>query len=119
MSAAGLSAYWPRFEPRVPGFVQIRSPYPYGYVAPAGVSQGVAAANELEQAILREGADTVAMFLAEPVQGAGCVIVPQDDYFPRIREICDKYDVLFVADEVITVFDRTAKRFGFEHLGVE
>lgn len=119
MSATGISSYWPMFEPRVPGFVQVPSPYPYRYVAPPGVSQGIAAANELEQAILREGADTVAMFLAEPVQGAGGVIVPQDDYFRRIREICDKYDVLFVADEVITGFGRTGKLFGLMHWGVE
>ncbi len=64
MSATGMSAYWPLFEPRVPGFIHIPSPYPYRYEAPAGQSQGVSAANELEQAILREGADTVAMFLA-------------------------------------------------------
>jgi adenosylmethionine-8-amino-7-oxononanoate aminotransferase len=124
MSATGLAAYWPMFEPRVPGFIQIPSPYPYRYVASpdaakSGISQGVAAANELEQAILREGADTVAMFLAEPVQGAGGVIVPQDDYFPRIREICDKYDVLLVSDEVITGFGRTGKMFGLAHWGVE
>ncbi|MFN0196065.1 MAG: aspartate aminotransferase family protein [Planctomycetaceae bacterium] len=118
MSATGLSNYWPMFEPLVPGFVHIPSPYPYRYVAPAGVSQGIAAANELEQAILREGADSVAMFIAEPVQGAGGVIVPQDDYFPRIREICDKYNVLFVADEVITGFGRTGTMFGLEHWGV-
>jgi adenosylmethionine-8-amino-7-oxononanoate aminotransferase len=122
MSATGLAAYWPMFEPRVPGFIQIPSPYPYRYPAPVGegsASQGVAAANELEQAILREGADTVAMFLAEPVQGAGGVIVPQDDYFPRIRQICDKYDVLLVSDEVITGFGRTGKLFGLQHWGVE
>jgi adenosylmethionine-8-amino-7-oxononanoate aminotransferase len=59
------------------------------------------------------------MFLAEPVQGAGGVIVPPDDYFPRIRQICDKYDVLFVSDEVITGFGRTGKMFGLEHWGVE
>ena len=99
MSATGITAYWPMFEPRVPGFVHIPSPYPYRYEAPAGESQGIAAANELEQAILREGPDTVGMFIAEPVQGAGGVIVPQDDYFPRIREICDQYDVLFASDE--------------------
>ena len=99
------------FEPRVPGFIHIPSPYPYRYEAPAGESQGIAAANELEKAILAEGADTVAMFLAEPVQGAGGVIVPQDDYFPRIREICDQYDVLLVADEVITGFGRTGRWF--------
>ena len=119
MSATGISGYWPQFEPRVPGFVHIPSPYPYRYEAPAGSSQGLAAANELEKAILREGPETVAMFLAEPVQGAGGVIVPQDDYFPRIREICDRYDVLFVADEVITGFGRTGKWFALEHWGVQ
>jgi adenosylmethionine-8-amino-7-oxononanoate aminotransferase len=107
------------FEPRVPGFVHIPSPYPYRYRAPEGMSQGIAAANELERAIQKEGADSVAMFIAEPVQGAGGVIVPQDDYFPRIREICDEYDVLLVSDEVITGFGRTGAMFGLEHWGVE
>ncbi|HXV62516.1 MAG TPA: aspartate aminotransferase family protein [Vicinamibacteria bacterium] len=119
MSATGIESYWPMFEPRVPGFVHIPSPYPYRYEAPAGETPGVAAANELEKAILREGPDTVAMFLAEPVQGAGGVIVPQDDYFPRIRQICDQYDVLLVSDEVITGFGRTGTRFGLMHWGVE
>ena len=59
------------------------------------------------------------MFIAEPVHGAGGVIPPQDDYFPRIREICDQYDVLLVADEVITGFGRTGKMFGLEHWNVE
>ena len=119
MSATGISSYWPMFEPRVPGFVHIPSPYPYRYPAPAGGSQGIAAANELEKAILQEGPDTVGMFLAEPVQGAGGVIPPQDDYFPRIREICTRYEVLLVSDEVITGFGRTGTKFGLEHWGVE
>ena len=119
MSATGISSYWPLFEPRVPGFLQIPSPYPYRYEAPAGASAGVAAADELEQAILREGPETIAMFLAEPIQGAGGVIVPPDDYFRRIREICDQYDVLLVADEVITGFGRTGKWFALEHWGVQ
>jgi adenosylmethionine-8-amino-7-oxononanoate aminotransferase len=119
MSATGIASYWPMFEPRVPGFVQIPSPYPYRYQAPPGVSPGIAAANELEQAIVREGADTVAMFLVEPVQGAGGVIVPQDDYFARVRQICDQYNVLLVSDEVITGFGRTGKMFGLEHWGIE
>ena len=89
------------------------------YEAPPGVSSGIAAANELEQAILREGPETVAMFLAEPVQGGGGVIVPQDDYFPRIREICDQYKVLFVADEIITGFGRTGSMFALDHWGVQ
>ena len=119
MSATGLDAYWPLFEPRVPGFIHIPSPYPYRYKAPPGKSQGMAAADELKQAILREDPDTVAMFLAEPVQGAGGVIVPQDDYFPRIREICDRYNVLFVADEVITGFGRTGTLFALDHWGIQ
>lgn len=120
MSATGLPAYWPMFEPRVPGFVHIESPYPYRFDDhdPA-VSDGVAAANLLEKAILREGAATVAGFIAEPVQGAGGVIVPQDDYFARIRAICDRYDMLLIADEVITGFGRTGRWFGLEHYGIE
>ena len=118
MCATGISSYWPMFEPRIPEFLHIPGPYPYRYEAPEGVSQGKAAADELEKIILAEGPETVAMFLAEPVQGAGGVIVPQDDYFPRIREICDKYEVLLVSDEVITGFGRTGTMFGLEHWGV-
>ena len=119
MSATGLSPYWPLFEPRVPGFLHIPCPDPYRYEAPPGASQGVAAADELERAILEAGPETVAMFIAEPVQGAGGVIVPPDDYFPRIRAICDRYDVLLVADEVITGFGRTGRLFALDHWGVE
>ena len=120
MSATGLSAFWPMFEPRVPGFSHIPAPDPYRYVsADPAVSIGVAAANELEAAIVREGPETVAAFIAEPVQGAGGVIVPPPDYFPRIREICNRYGVLLIADDVITGFGRTGRWFGLEHWGVE
>ena len=120
MCATGIPLYWPMFEPRIPGFSFISSPYPYRYESSdPSVSQGVAAANELEQKILEEGPDTVAMFIAEPVQGSGGVIPPQDDYFPRIREICDQYDVLLVADEIITGFGRTGTMFCLEHWGVQ
>ncbi len=119
MCATGIDAYWPMFEPRIPGFRHIGSPYPYFYDPPPGKTKGEAAADELEAAILEEGPDTVAMFIAEPVQGAGGVIVPTDDYFPRIREICDRYDVLLVSDEVITGFGRTGTMFGLEHWGIE
>jgi adenosylmethionine-8-amino-7-oxononanoate aminotransferase len=120
MSATGMPAYWTMFEPRVPNFVHIESPYPYRFNNPdPAASPGIAAANLLEQKILEQGADTVAAFIAEPVQGAGGVIVPPADYFPRIREICDKYDVLFISDEVITGFGRTGKWFGLEHYGVQ
>ena len=120
MCATGISSYWAMFEPRIPGFSHIPSPDAYRYPMPEdGSSQGIAAANELEKEILAQGQETVAMFIAEPVQGAGGVLVPQDDYFPRIREICDKYEVLFVADEVITAFGRTGKMLGLDHYGVQ
>ena len=120
MSATGLSSYWPMFGGKLPGFIHIPSPYPYRYASSDNTqSQGRSAADELEKAILREGPETVAAFIAEPVQGAGGLIVPQDDYFPRIREICDKYDVLFLSDEVITGFGRTGKWFGLEHWNVQ
>jgi adenosylmethionine-8-amino-7-oxononanoate aminotransferase len=83
------------------------------------ISLGVAAANPLERAILDEGPDTVAAFIAEPVQGAGGVIIAPGDYFPRVREICDRYGVLLIADDVITGFGRTGRWFGLEHYGVE
>jgi adenosylmethionine-8-amino-7-oxononanoate aminotransferase len=120
MSATGLPAFWPMFEPRTPGFVHIDAPDPYRFVPPdPKISVGVAAADRLEEAILREGPDTVAAFIAEPVQGAGGVIVPPPDYFGRIREICTRHDVLLIADDVITGFGRTGRWFGLEHYGVE
>jgi putrescine aminotransferase len=120
MSATGLPAFWPMFEPRVPGFLHIDAPDPYRFVSDdQNVSIGVAAATQLEAAIQQEGADTVAAFIAEPVQGAGGVIVPPPDYFARIREICDRYNVLLIADEVITGFGRTGRWFGLEHYGIQ
>jgi len=125
MSATGITSYWPMFEPRTPGFLHIDSPYPYRFQPPPGTASddprtpGEQAADLLEAAILREGADTVGAFLGEPVQGAGGVIVPPDDYWPRIRQICNRHDVLLVADEVITGFGRTGKWFGLSRYEIE
>jgi putrescine aminotransferase len=120
MSATGMAPYWKMFEPRVPGFLHIQAPYPYRFQgAKPGETVGQAAARELEEAILREGPDTVAAFIAEPVIGGGGVIVPPDDYFPKVREICTRHQVLFIADEVITGFCRTGQWFALTHWGVE
>lgn len=125
MSATGISSYWPMFEPRVPGFLHIASPYPYRFTPPPDTrpddprSRGQMAADLLEEAILREGADSVAAFVAEPVQGGGGVIVPPDDYWPRIRQICNRHQVLLIADEVITGFGRTGDWFGLSRYGIE
>ncbi|CAE7363482.1 GABA-TP3 [Symbiodinium natans] len=69
-------------------------------------------AAELEEAILKEGPDQVAAFFAEPLQGAGGVILPPAGYFPAMREVCERYDVLVVGDEVITGFGRTGQMWG-------
>jgi len=120
MSATGIAPYHKNFGPLAPGHLHIPPPYYYRANTTANWEEyGVEAANELEKAILAEGPDTVAAFIAEPVQGAGGVIPPPPTYFPRIREICDKYDVLFIADEVITGFGRTGKMFALDHWGVQ
>lgn len=76
-------------------------------------------AEALEAQIIEEGPETVAAFIAEPVMGAGGVIVPPEGYFPAIMEVCRKYDILMIADEVICGFGRTGNWFGSETLGYE
>jgi len=79
----------------------------------------LACARELEKEIQRQGPDTVAAFIGEPVMGAGGCIVPVKEYWPLIRSICDQYGVLLIADEVITGFGRTGKWFGCHHWDLE
>lgn len=117
MSATGMASYHRMFGPLVPNFLQIAAPYPYRWSGSG--DPGIGAADALEQAIRREGAETVAAFIAEPVMGAGGVIVPPATYFPRVREICNRHDVLLIADEVITGFGRTGRWFALGHWGVE
>ena len=114
-SLTGLPYFHKYYEPLLPGVV--RMPRPFCYRCELGLTYpqcGLACADELERIIEREGADTIGAFIAEPVQGVGGVVVPPPGYFERIRAICDKYDVLLVADEVITGFGRLGTRFGIE-----
>ncbi|WP_420011394.1 aspartate aminotransferase family protein [Tateyamaria sp.] len=80
---------------------------------------GHARAQELEQAILSHGEDRIAAFIAEPIQGAGGVIIPPSTYWPEIQRICDKYEILLIADEVICGFGRTGNWFGSQTLGIK
>ncbi|MGD6964431.1 aspartate aminotransferase family protein [Fictibacillus phosphorivorans] len=75
-------------------------------------------ANSLRETIEAEGPETIAAFIAEPVQGAGGVHIAPDGYFQEIRKICSEYEILFITDEVITGFGRTGRWFGIEHYGV-
>ncbi len=91
----------------------------YCYRCPFGLIPercGLECALDLEKAILYEGPDSVSAFIAEPIVGATAgALVPKDGYFQKIREICDHYDILFVADEVMTGIGRTGKNFGVDH----
>ncbi|MFT5193708.1 MAG: taurine-pyruvate aminotransferase [Candidatus Promineifilaceae bacterium] len=94
----------------------INPPYPYRRhpnLTPEEHGEQVAA--ELEQTIIYEGEQTVAAFIMEPMISGGGVLIPPDNYVPRIREICDKYGILLIFDEVVSGFGRTGKMFGHQH----
>jgi adenosylmethionine-8-amino-7-oxononanoate aminotransferase len=92
----------------------IQPPYPY-----RDPTSGQEAADRLEEAILAHGRERVAAFLAEPISGASLgAVVPPDDYWPRIRAICDRYGVLLIADEVLVGLGRTGRWWGLDHWGV-
>ncbi|MCG8616621.1 MAG: aminotransferase class III-fold pyridoxal phosphate-dependent enzyme, partial [Desulfobacterales bacterium] len=112
-STGRVAAYQPLLNPSA------KLPATYFYRKPDGLTDdefGTHCADALEQEILNLGPENVLAFLAEPIVGsAGGAIVPDDNYWPRIRQICDKYDVLLIADEVMTGFGRTGKAFGVDH----
>src|SRR5438445_4019334 len=124
-SATGLPVYHKMFAPLVPNFVQTIGPYRFrceleeGGPRPCTNPSAHDYAAELEKTILEQDPDTVAAILAEPVQGAGGVIVPPDDYWPKLRQIADRHNVLLMADEVITGFGRTGKWFALDHWNVQ
>jgi len=80
---------------------------------------GLQAARALEDKILELGVDNVAAFIAEPIQGAGGVIIPPETYWPEVQKILNKYDILFISDEVIFGFGRTGKWFGCDYYGTK
>jgi putrescine aminotransferase len=119
-SLGGLKAMHEQGHLPIPGIAHIAPPYWYrdgGELAPDAF--GLAAAAALEAKILEVGADRVAAFFGEPIQGAGGVIIPPDTYWPEIARICRKYDLLLVVDEVICGFGRLGRWFGSQHYGVE
>lgn len=113
LSASGSEMWRRAFEPAMPGFYQVENPYLYRNPWTTDPSDlGTICADLLQREILYHGADTIAAFIAEPVQGAGGVIVPPANYWPQVRAICDRHDILLIADEVVTGFGRTGFMFG-------
>jgi putrescine aminotransferase len=115
-SATGMANFWKGFEPLAPGFLHAPAPDPYRYSGEGSAGAGYVRA--LEQVVLDAGPQSVAAVVVEPVQGAGGVIVPPDDYLPLLRALCDKHGLLLIADEVITGFGRTGRWFGMENWNV-
>ncbi|MBT8102443.1 MAG: aspartate aminotransferase family protein [Gammaproteobacteria bacterium] len=100
----------------IPGIVHVDQPYWFGSDRSLSPDEfGLATARSLEEKIKEVGPDTVAAFIAEPIQGAGGVIVPPDTYWPEVQRICDEYGILLISDEVITGFGRLGEWFGADY----
>lgn len=123
MAAGGHHQRNAQYGPFPEGFVSV--PHCLEYREPSqdnlgqGETYGLRAANAIEDVILREGPETVGGLILEPITAGGGVIVPPADYWPRVQEICDKYDVLLIIDEVVCGLGRTGTWFGYQHYGVK
>ena len=120
VSLGGMSPMHSQGGPLLPGIEHIEQPY--WFESDRTLSQaefGMKMAGLLEERILQIGADKVAAFVGEPIQGAGGVIIPPDTYWPEIERICNHYGVLLVNDEVICGFGRLGEWFGSDYFGVK
>lgn len=117
-SVGGMKAMQGQGGPWLPGIERVPQPYHFNLGFGEDPEEfGRVTADALEERILEVGPDKVAAFIGEPVQGAGGVIIPPDSYWPRVQEICRKYGILLVSDDVICGFGRLGEWFGFQHFG--
>jgi putrescine aminotransferase len=121
VSATSIPEFQAPFVPLVPGFVELPAPFP-GYCGCCDDWTSTRCTGSLLEdttaIIEREGPETIAAIIAEPVSIAGAVKVPRDDYWPHLRALCDEYGILLIADEVVNGFGRTGTMFGCDHWGV-
>ena len=120
LSMSGRSSWRKDYVPYLLDFPHISSPYCYRCAyCEGGGSCSLQCAEELERVIHREGSEYISAFIVEPVLGtSACGVAPPPDYFPMIREICDRHNILMIVDEVVTGFGRTGRNFGIDHWGV-
>ncbi|HEY8445560.1 MAG TPA: aspartate aminotransferase family protein [Thermomicrobiales bacterium] len=118
MAASAQVDWKSKFEPFAPGFIHVTPPNRPGCSACGRLDAcTLACVDAIEEAIVNEHPDTVAAVIAEPIMLSAGVHVPHPEYFPRLREICDRYNVLLIYDEIITGFGRTGRLFGAERVG--
>lgn len=120
-SMCGLTFMHREFGLPIAGFLHTLCPDPYRNMLPGESEEQFAQrlADELEKLILREGADTIAAFIAEPINAGGGIIVPPASYFAKIKKVLEKYDILCLGDEIVCGFGRTGNWFGKETVGME
>lgn len=120
-SLTGLPANHADFDLPLDGILHADCPHYYRYAEPGETEDEFTTrlANNLDEMIQREGPDTIAAFIAEPIMGAGGVVIPPEDYFAKIHAVLDKYDIYVIADEVICGFGRTGNMFGSETFGLK
>ncbi len=119
VSGLGRGALQNPFGPASPGYIRVPSHYAYRSMFGDVPDTGRRSTDFLEQIIQAEGPESIAAFIAEPVMGPGGSIDPPTDWWPTVREICTKYDILLIVDEVMTGFCRTGKMFAQEHWGIQ
>lgn len=124
MSAGGQDERNAQYGPFAPGFIRVPHCMEYrkhelGLEHLSGEEFGRAAADLIEEVILREGPETVGLLCLEPVTAGGGVIEPPEGYWPRVQEICKKYDILLHIDEVVCGIGRTGKWFGYQQFGIQ
>ncbi|MCE0507112.1 aminotransferase class III-fold pyridoxal phosphate-dependent enzyme [Roseivivax sp. GX 12232] len=122
LSAGGQDERNAQYGPFAPGFVRVPHCLEYRRHEQEGApveNYGEWAADQIERVILEEGPDTVGALCLEPVTAGGGVIAPPEGYWPRVQEICRKYDILLHIDEVVCGIGRTGTWFGYQHYGIE
>ncbi|MCO5223768.1 MAG: aminotransferase class III-fold pyridoxal phosphate-dependent enzyme [Thermomicrobiales bacterium] len=120
LSINGVGSYRADFGPLVPGARHVPPPYPYRcHLCKNDHGCSLSCADEVERLIQFEGPDTVAAVIMEPIQNAGGPFPAPDGYFQRVREICDRYGVVLIMDEIISGFGRTGLWFGSDHYDLQ
>jgi PLP-dependent transaminase len=118
-SATGLSVYRDGFGPLLPDVHHLTPPWPYRTELFDGRDPTDFLIDELEDAIERIGPDKIAAFIGEPVMGVAGMLVPPDDYWPRVQEVLGRHGILLILDEVVTAYGRIGEWFAAQHYGLE